>query len=266
MYEFTEDCIIGIEEIDEEHRRLFQLVNEAAELMSMQSAAPAPVRRILAELKDYAGTHFAHEEACMQKLGDPELPLQKKEHQAFSDRMEELLSQKITEDNAAAVLDGILSFLVRWLYRHILSSDMMIGKQPGPQEDPFVFSERYRTGIELIDQEHMRLFEIIRDVNDLIHNDLLHDKYDEIMRLIDELREYTKHHFADEEGYMQQIQYPDIEAQKRAHAAFVARLTEIGIDDLDTIDDNQQEYLQELIQFLGGWLINHILKMDKNIG
>lgn len=264
MYEFTEDCIIGIEEIDNEHRRLFALVNEAAELMSMQSAAPAPVRRILDELKNYAGTHFAHEEAYMQKIDDPELPLQKKEHQAFSAKMEELLAQEITGDNAASLLAGILSFLVRWLYHHILSSDMMIGKQT--KEDPFVFSERYRTGIELIDQEHMRLFEIIHDVNDLIHNDLLHDKYDEIMRLVEELREYTKHHFSDEENYMQQIRYPGIEAQKRAHAAFVARLTEIDIDDLDTIDDNQQEYLQELIQFLAGWLINHILKMDKKIG
>ena len=55
----------------------------------------------------------------------------------------------------------------------------------------------------LVDREHRKLFEIIGEVNALIHNDLLHDKYDEIVRLLDELREYTKFHFEDEEAYMQ---------------------------------------------------------------
>ena len=119
--------------------------------------------------------------------------------------------------------------------------------------------------IELVDKEHQRLFEIIGEVNALIHNDLLHDKYDEIVRLLDELREYTKFHFEDEEAYMQKINSPMLEAQKRAHQAFVDKLMSIDLDKLEEIDDNQQEYLHELIEFLGGWLINHILKMDTQI-
>ena len=31
MYRFTEDCLTGIETIDEEHRRLFQLIDESIE-------------------------------------------------------------------------------------------------------------------------------------------------------------------------------------------------------------------------------------------
>ena len=114
-------------------------------------------------------------------------------------------------------------------------------------------------------REHRKLFEIIGEVNALIHNDLLHDKYDEIVRLLDELREYTKFHFEDEEAYMQKINSPMLEAQKRAHQAFVDKLMSIDLDKLEEIDDNQQEYLHELIEFLGGWLINHILKMDTQI-
>ena len=30
MFQFTEDCMIGISQIDEEHKMLFQLLNEAA--------------------------------------------------------------------------------------------------------------------------------------------------------------------------------------------------------------------------------------------
>ena len=32
MYEFTEDCMLHIDAIDEEHKRLFQMINEAFEL------------------------------------------------------------------------------------------------------------------------------------------------------------------------------------------------------------------------------------------
>lgn len=264
MYQFTNDCIIGIEAIDGEHRRLFRLINEAEEALKSEALTAENVRSTLTALCEYARTHFSHEEAYMQQISDPELPLQKKEHKAFGEKLEDFLAQELTDENAKSILSEILAFLVRWLYRHILSSDMMIGKQPA--NDPFAFTAEYLTGIELIDEEHRRLFEIIHDVNDLIHNDLLHDKFDGIMRLIEELRAYTERHFSDEEAYMQQIGYAQIDAQKRAHAAFVERLTDIGLEELDSIDDNQQEYLEELIQFLAGWLINHILKMDKRIG
>ena len=60
--------------------------------------------------------------------------------------------------------------------------------------------------------------------------------------------------------------YPEIAAQKRAHSAFVARLVEIDLSELESLDDNQQDYLLELIDFLLSWLTNHILACDKKIG
>ena len=130
------------------------------------------------------------------------------------------------------------------------------------EKDPFAFKEEYWTGIELIDDEHKKLFDIIRETNDIIHAQFLHDKYDEIMRILHELQEYTERHFKDEEDYMERIGYKRIEVQKRAHEAFVDKIKQI---DLREIDDNQEEYLEELIDYLLKWLSNHILKMDKKI-
>lgn len=83
MYEFTQDCLTGIDQIDEEHRKLFSLINEAVELPK-EARTPQTVKNILEHLSDYAVNHFAHEEAYMEAQNDPELPLQKKEHQALS--------------------------------------------------------------------------------------------------------------------------------------------------------------------------------------
>lgn len=269
MYEFTEDCMIHVEEIDNEHRRLFQMINEAVALVDSTDDVQVIASNLIKNLKDYAATHFAHEEAYMERINDPELELQKKAHAAFTAKINAFEPDTSTPEALRASLKGLLEYLVRWLYRHILSSDMMIGKIPPTSEqteDQFAFTDKYRTGIELVDDEHKRLFEIIKDTNDVIHTELLHDKYDEIMRLLAELREYTEVHFSDEEAMMERIHYPDIDAQKRAHSAFVGRLVEIDLSELDAMDDNQEEYLQDLIQFLLSWLSNHILGMDKQIG
>lgn len=269
MYKFTDDCLIGIDEIDNEHRRLFQMINEAIDLSKENIDVSAISKNLLPGLKDYAATHFAHEEAYMERIHDPELPIQKKEHEDFTKTVNNFSLDTSSPKAAAKSLNDLLTYLVRWLYRHILSSDMMIGKMSSisvDEEDPFAFTKKYYTGIELVDNEHRRLFEIIHDTNDLIHAELLHDKYDEIMRLLAELRDYTEVHFRDEEALMERIHYPELDAQKRAHTAFVERLVEIDLSELDDMDDNQQEYLIDLIQFLAGWLINHILGSDKKIG
>ncbi len=269
MYEFTKDCMINIKEIDDEHSKLFQMINEAVDMNNKLDDITGVSKSLIANLKEYAATHFAHEEAYMESINDPELPLQKKEHAAFTAKVNEFSLDESSPEAAKKSFGEFLGFLVKWLYHHILSSDMMIGKMPPvtkEKNDMFAFTDKYMTGIEMVDDEHRRLFEIIAETKDVIDSEFLADKYDHIMNLLNQLREYTEFHFKDEEVLMEKIGYPRLEVQKRAHAAFVERLVEIDFKDLDNMDDNQQEYLLELIQFLISWLSNHILGEDKKIG
>jgi len=66
MYEFTEDCMIHIDNIDEEHRKLFQMLNEAFALVKETDNAASIAKNLIDNLKDYAITHFAHEEDYMK--------------------------------------------------------------------------------------------------------------------------------------------------------------------------------------------------------
>lgn len=269
MYEFTNDCLLNIDTIDDEHRHLFKLINDAFALVEETDDVAPVAKNLLSSLKDYANTHFAHEEAYMESINDPELSLQKKEHAAFAAKIDSFRLDDSSPEAVKKSLNELLTYLVHWLYHHILSSDMLIGKML-PMEDKsenvFEFTDKYKTGIALVDDEHRRLFEIISDTNDLIHDNFIHDKYDEIMRLLSELREYTQIHFHDEEELMERINYPGLGAQMKAHSAFVERLVGINLSELDDMDDNQQEYLLDLIQFLLSWLSNHILGTDMKIG
>lgn len=261
MFEFTDDYKTGIPEIDEEHKYLFQLLNDAIGTLNDEQVTIQDLTRDLIDnLKSYALTHFAHEEAYMEKTNDPELSRQKREHAAFTKKVNEF-----TIDDSLKVRDveELIQYIVRWLFGHILTSDMMIGKRiPKEETDPFAFTAKYATNIEFIDEEHKTLFDIIRQANALINADYLHDKYDEIMKILDKLREYTEKHFQHEEEYMESIQYPKLDAQRRAHNAFIDKLVNINFSELDDIDDNQQQYLSELINYLLNWLSTHILKAD----
>lgn len=258
MYQFTDDCLTGIEEIDKEHQHLFELIGETNQLLLSDSDIRVTAMNLLKELKEYTQTHFAHEEAYMEKIQDPELSRQRSAHQAFVARVETFNIVNLSDENLRTALSDLLEYLSRWLFQHILGSDIFIGKF----KSPFAFTEEYLVGVELIDEEHRKLFSIIERANDLIHEEHLHDKYDEIIEILEELKDYTIFHFEDEEHYMREINYSGLDAQIHAHESFVDKLNEV---DLDDVDENQEEYLNNLIAFLLSWLVNHILKMDKLI-
>lgn len=270
MFLFTEDCLIGVEEIDAEHKHLFDLLNRAVYMLNDEYASDkyTEIKDLLQELQDYAEEHFAHEEAYMKKIRDPELILQRPQHLFFEEKVIELMVKNIDEDDEQQeALEEIINFLARWLYHHIIGSDTMIGKLPPLEEwmlreNPCEFTEEYLTGVDMIDNEHKHLFEIAERVNEMVKHWSEGDAFDGVTHILNELKDYTEVHFASEEAYMRSINYSGYDAQKRAHDAFISRLQEI---DLNLVEEDPRKYMESLMEFLLGWLINHILHVDKQI-
>jgi hemerythrin len=119
--------------------------------------------------------------------------------------------------------------------------------------------DKYKTGIAHIDAEHEKLFEIGERAYQLLKISYNIDKYDKIVGVIEELKEYTSYHFKDEEDYMESINYKRLFTQKMDHIYFIKKLDEV---DLNKVDENQDEAIMEILTFLNDWLINNILKKD----
>lgn len=263
MFTFTKDCLIGVPKIDEEHRQLFDLIAQTDTTLHSGNVSIKNAMTLLNELKQYAVSHFAHEEAYMESIHDAELERQKKEHAAFIKKVNSYSFADVNDDTAKKIMLELLEYLSKWLMGHILGSDILIGhfKHESKPSIP-VFTDEFKTGITIVDEEHKKLFEIIGKIYTTIETELVHDKFDAIMDIVDELKEYTQVHFADEENYMKEIGYDGLAYQEILHQNFIDKLEEL---DLNDVDDNQEAYLYDFLGFLQNWLINHILKVDKLI-
>ena len=127
----------------------------------------------------------------------------------------------------------------------------------------YEFTKDYYTGIDFIDEEHAKLFEIANHAYDLLTNQFVTDKYDAIVAVLEELRDYTKYHFNHEEEYMKSINYSKRFSQLHQHTQFINKLESYNLKEIDV---NQQEGLLEILDFLALWLQGHIKGMDKKIG
>lgn len=120
------------------------------------------------------------------------------------------------------------------------------------------WSRSYSVGVTQMDNEHKRLIDIINNLYSAMRGGR---STEAVGSVLDELIEYTKTHFAHEEGLMQQSNYQDYDIQKRSHVELVNQVLEIQKKFRDGTALGQ-----EVMTFLKNWLINHIQGLDKKYG
>ena len=114
----------------------------------------------------------------------------------------------------------------------------------------------YSVGIASIDLQHQKLIELINSLQTAV--DYSTGEHFE-RRALDELVDYTKTHFRYEEGLMEKNGYADFESHCSEHARMIARVDQV----LESYHRDQHGALQEALDFLKDWLINHINGTDK---
>lgn len=125
MFKWKENYSCNIEEIDRQHKRLLEIGSELSSLIRTKNVDHYDeIIQLLDELKKYTIYHFKTEEDLMGKYGFDGLAEHKKVHQSFVDKINEVDSEDIDENQKGVTME-ILVFIADWIEKHILKVDHM---------------------------------------------------------------------------------------------------------------------------------------------
>ena len=115
-------------------------------------------------------------------------------------------------------------------------------------------------GNEIIDNDHKRLIAIINTAERVINES---GSRRELERVLKDLDQYTKEHFAREEGLQRSVGYPFHEAHVLEHAGLINTLQRIRNRVSGARDCYEYEQaLSGLCELLETWLMNHVITHD----
>lgn len=114
------------------------------------------------------------------------------------------------------------------------------------------WSDEYSVGNSSIDEEHLRLINLINRFNEAL---IKGESKNALANIFDRLIDYTLEHFKNEEELMREHNYPELEAHIIEHQKLINTVMEFN---------KQKDYLSSdsILEFLNMWLIEHIITCD----
>ncbi len=125
----------------------------------------------------------------------------------------------------------------------------------------FEWSDELSVGIPDIDRQHKELLNKIKELREACREGRGKELIDEMMAF---LERYINDHFSCEERYMKEFNYPQMVFHVKEHTDFTKRYLELR-DELRKRGWRLYTTL-ETKDLLGLWWINHISKVDRELG
>jgi hemerythrin len=113
--EWKDSYKIGHDEIDDQHLKLFGMINDLLAARGTAAMTDSAVK-----LSDFTIWHFSNEEKLMKSIAYPEMDSHVAQHQSLLSRLTE-----ISDRIANGTIDRLVleAFLTDWLLKHIASTD-----------------------------------------------------------------------------------------------------------------------------------------------
>lgn len=123
-------------------------------------------------------------------------------------------------------------------------------------EELIKWSSDLSVGIGEIDGQHKKLVALINRLHAAMRERKGHD---ELRQIIDGLIDYSINHFAFEEKYFEEFNYPETEEHKAEHTRFVKQISDFK----KGFDQDRMMLSMDIMIFLKHWLLKHIQGTDK---
>jgi len=127
-----------------------------------------------------------------------------------------------------------------------------------------MWKESFRVGVEVIDNQHMKLFAKADELLKAVHDGGCAEHKEKCISTILFLKEYAVQHFADEEKYQLSINYKGYEEHKKMHEKFVKTVLMHEKNMKET--DFAEKEIKQFAGMLVAWLLYHVADADQKIG
>lgn len=117
---WSDDLSVGIQQIDEQHKVLINLLNELNDAIHTGSGKEIRIG-VLNKLIEYTRIHFTVEESLMRLLGYSKYDEHKQEHEDLLSEVLAFRDQYVKDPDASSY--NLVFFLKRWLSTHIMKAD-----------------------------------------------------------------------------------------------------------------------------------------------
>lgn len=121
LLSWSDAYLIGVEELDYEHKDLFDHLN----MLQLELAADTNtenIQRILEEIYVRFVAHFALEETYMHEHKYPKAVEHKREHENLLESMRDIIG-KFSDATDVDELDRLFARLRKWVMNHVVYSD-----------------------------------------------------------------------------------------------------------------------------------------------
>ena len=124
--QWTQDFSVGVEEIDSQHKDLFERINKLDSAMKL-GRAKEEVVRLIEFLDTYAVIHFSAEEKYMTDYDYSGYALHRTKHDWFKKEFSEIRTKLDAEGVTPDVIMLSNNLLITWFSNHVRTIDMMLG-------------------------------------------------------------------------------------------------------------------------------------------
>lgn len=264
----------GLHQIDQDHQDLVELTLEFDQVIARlegggaASTEQATSGEIVHRVRSYAKDHFDREEKLIARLGLPHGPQQHALHDSFLNMLGDISSG--LAEGTLLPDRKIKTDILSWWVTHINEMDYKTFVMENWINDFLGSSASWNdltaviktTGLDVIDDEHRDLILLTLEFNDVLEafekSGGSAETKKKALLVIDHLRQFSQHHFDDEEAFIRDHAIPGLERQQTEHKVF--------IDMLNTLEEDLVR--DRLVVSAGiksrimGWWTNHINKVD----
>lgn len=112
---------VNVKEIDDQHRIMFEIINNLIVLISSPLPNKEDVQAIIGRLVEYKVAHFATEEKYFHKFNFGGTVAHEEAHKKFDEKVKEIQAQH--PDSVVAASFALVDYLEDWLIGHLIGMD-----------------------------------------------------------------------------------------------------------------------------------------------